>query len=594
MASLTATAPLVGRHTKSQSLASFDPLLRDEIMKSASPMVLSPTGDGEAPEEESPETSGGPLVTEEQLAKELRAIASELGKASSPNRSLMMPTQGELDQAPPRPEPPREDSFKGKPPRTPPSLRLKRSPSKRNNKNIGKDTIDSNNPPAEKRGLWGRRKSQHAQHQRTKSMPLLRVPWSGNKKPSQKITNRASHAPTHSRTSSKASLSSDMLQELWELHEQAELGPNAPASASSSPQGTEVSVPSLAKPRPTSFLTGKEVVLSSEADATDWQLEIPVKTEFTYTMRASSFLENYRAEKEGVLDLNYIVGCTSQDLAQFAGGKPSPTTLKLGETHRPVVESLLECGTDLLQVAGYLRSVPVGDSSNFREILILERQRQFLCVFRGTNLEQNCKNLERQPETIKLGDNKNVSVFADRCRAFQELEPALFGKLDQLMEDNPFCDFVFSGHGFGGAMATLAAYRYAWARPELRVAALATASPKVGLSDFRLSANSLPNLKLVRVELGNPRPRNDTHGVHAGHTIRMNPGKNAAPIKAYKFADAKVEQSPMRGLRFNNKEKTLADYVDALEDLGDTWAKDFYRQDGAGVKGKDNETRMMV
>jgi len=381
------------------------------------------------------------------------------------------------------------------------------------------------------------------------------------------------------------------MQELWDLQVQDQQQSKV---QSPSPAGTELAIPTLAKPRATSFLTGKEVVLSSEADATDWQLEIPVKTEFNYTCRACFFLETYRSEKEGVLDLNSLVGCTSQDLAAFAGGKPSPNTLKLGETHRSVVESLLECGTDLLQVQGYLRSKPVnGDATMFREVFILERQRQFMCVFRGTNAEQTGK-LEKQPETMKLFDNKNVSVFADRCRAFQELEPQLFGKLDQLMEDNPFCDFVFTGHGFAAAMATLAAYRYAWARPELRVAALVTGSAKVGLSDFRLSANSLPNLKMTRVELGHLRPQNNA-GVHSGHTIRINPGKMNSQIKAYKFADTKPDpKSPMLKLRFNNKEKTLSDYVNALDDLADVWVKDFYREDGAGVRGKDNEQRQMV
>ena len=537
----------------------FDPLLRDELT------ALEGLKSNFAEDRDS--TPVAHVVNQEDLRSELRAIASELSQRS-PSRSNLFGGKA-------KPENEEKQDLEGA--QTP-----SRSPAIRNNKNV--------TPPPSKGPRWSRQSSskKRTQHNRTRSMPAALSGWNASKK--SPGTRSKKSTPAHSRTSSRASLSSDMLQELWEMQDQ-DVGKGT--IVSSQPTG-ELSIPSLAKPRPTSFLTGREVVLSSEADATEWQLEIPAKSEMSYTCRASTFLESYRSEKTGVLDLETLVGCTSGDLAMFVGGKPSPTTLKLGETHRPVVEALLECGTDLLQVQGYIRSSAVnGDAAIFREVLILERQRQFLCVFRGTTPEQQGK-LEKQPDTVKLSDNKNVSVFADRYKAFHELESQLFGKLDQLMEDNPFCDFVFAGHGFGGAMATLAAYRYAWARPELRVASLVTGNVKVGSPDFRLSANSLPNLKLVRMELGHSKPVNNT-GVHVGHTIRLNLIKAGYQVKAFKFSeDCKSDPSPMRKFRLNNKEKVISEYVDALDDLGDQWVKDFFRQDGAGVKGKDNESRLVV
>lgn len=564
-------APSVGRHhKKAQSLAGFDPLLEGEIVEGPS----NKKSNVDLPlENQGGESRIVVPVNQEEVSSALREIASELGK-SSPKPTLLI-NQND------------KDLNKANVQKSAPVSPAQRSPSSRSSRRFLGGAAASRSPSEPKGGALWSKKKRH-QHNRTRSMPAMPMPWiSGNKKSPALNANKSSAAPQHSRVNSRASLSSDMLQELWDLQEQQEKEEN------STPANLELAIPTLAKPRPTSFLTGREVVLSSEADATDWQLEIPVKNEFNYTFRAAYFLETYRSLKEGSLDLNNLVGCTSQDLAMFVGGKPSPTTLKFGDNQRSIIESLLECGTDLLQVQGYIRSQPVkNDPAQFREVFIVERQRQFLCVFRGTNNEQ-CGKVERQPETMKLIDNKSVSVFSDRCTAFQELEPQLFDKLDQLMEETPFCDFVFAGHGFGGAMATLAAYRYAWARPELRVAALVTGSVKVGLGDFRLSANSLPNLKISRVEMGHPRPHKNA-GVHAGHTIRLNPAKIGAQIKAYKFADAKVEPSPMRKLRFNNKEKTIADYVNALDDLADVWVKDYYREDGAGVKGKDNEARQMV
>ena len=565
--SISATAPVVGRHKKSQSLVGYDPLLQDELRSGHVKGIPTDPEDRDTSVDR---------VNQEELCSELRAIASELSQ-KSPSRSLFAKTKPENEEK-------HEDKAT---PLTP--VRASSRPSSRPASRVATPTAT---PPSRFPRLSrpGSTKKQ-SQHSRTRSLPaaLTGASWITKKSPARSSKKTKPNTPGHSRNSSRASLSSDMMQELWEMQDQNQ---GKISLAPSEPSG-ELCIPSLAKPRPTSFLTGREVVLSSEADATEWQLEIPDKTELMYTCRASWFLETYQTEKGKSLDLAELIGCTSGDLAMFVGCKPSPTTNKLDEAHRPAVESLLECGTDLLQVQGYIKSNPVnGDPASFRQVFILERQRQFLCIFRGTSAEQQGK-LEKQPHTVKLSDNKNVSVFADRYKAFQELELQLFGKLDQLMEDNPFCDFVFAGHGFGAAMATLAAYRYAWARPELRVAATVTGNVKVGLPDFRLSANSLPNLKLVRVELGHSKPAN-TAGVHAGHTIRINPMKTGSQVKAFKFSDdCKSGPSPVRKFRLN-KEKVISEYVDALDDLGDDWVKDFYRQDGAGVKGKDNETRLVV
>jgi len=552
------TAPIVGRNQKVTSLVGFDPLLVD---MSSSPTkmwkpvetkhALSTSGTlfpTKSAEERDQRPSSPPNMVE--LRSELRAIATEIGKFS-PHRT---PTLQTVDSV-----------ARKTAPKTPTSQKQKALTPVKNRRNRPAGSFLTPNTT----------KSKTKGHRKTKSLDSAG---------GESVAIKSSIFPPPPLPESSATLSDEMIQELWEVQlSTSHSAVHDPIEA--------LALPSLAKPRPTSFLTGTEINLTSEADATEWQVEIPSNEEFKFTTQVSLFLDSYRKE-ECLMDLRSLVGCGRQDLARFAGGQLSIATEKVAKFHRPIVESLLECGGDLQQVQGYFRSKPLDYTPDgFREVLVLEKQRQFLCAFRGTSSEQQGK-LDRQPETIKLLDNAGVSVFRDRYKAAVEFEPRLFALLDHLMEENPFCDFVFCGHGFGAAMATIAAYRYAWARSELRVAALISGSAKVGLNDFRLSAHSLGNLKVARLELGYVRPL--THlGFHIGHTIRLNPSKANSPVRAYRFADSKHDPSPIRKLRLN-RDKHVAEYVGALDELGTAWVKDFYRQDGAGVRGNDNESRFMV
>jgi hypothetical protein len=540
--SLSQTAPLVGRHDKvTTSLLGFDPLLKGttkNLKQDKGKPTLSIIGVSSVLSAEERDQTHSPNASSAELQSELRALASELGKLS--------------------PAKPHGQSQK------------KSDDEKGHWKNPLRGFLSPQVPSKGKAKAQGKH-----HHRRVKSL--------GSYEEKTVTKDRGISPPPLAEN--QVPLSSSMMQELWEVHQSSSrVSANDPLEA--------LALPSLVKPRPTSFLTGTEVQITSEIDATGWQVEIPPKEEFEFTARVSLFLEHYRRE-ECLLDLQLLVGCSYHDLAHFSSGRLSLATEKIAKFHRPIVESLLECGGDLQQVQGYFQSEGPDRRSpdGFREVLVLERQRQFICCFRGTTAEQQGK-FDRQPNTVKLADNGGVSVFADRYRATIEFEPKLFVFLDQLMEENPFCDFIFCGHGFGAAMATIAAYRYAWGRPELRVAALVSGSAKAGLSDFRRSAHSLGNLKVARLELGYVRPLTQS-GVHTGHTFRMNLSKPNAPVRAYRFADTKPDPSLMRKLRLN-REKTIDEYVNALEDLGETWVKDFHRYDGTGVKGQDNELRWVV
>jgi hypothetical protein len=545
----SATAPVVGRHNKkSNSLIGFDPLLKEDL-----PAVATFTSDPSTP----------PLESRQQdVAMDLRMIASQL--------ELSSPRQVQEDEQK-SPICTRSSRIAAKLPwqKRPGGHRKTRSLASVPNIWNRNQANSSNSSPAPSNTTTPTLSPvvNRNQHNVSKSSPFS---------PSQSPPVVGANDPN------EPSPSTGMIHDLMELQ-------------FSSDAFCDLQIPGLqTKPRPTSFLTGQEVVHVSEVDATAWQLEIPAKAEFEVITKVAEFLESYEKE-ECLLDLALLVGLNRLELNQFARGDTSLAADKIAACHRPLVESLLECSDDLtvhgFVTAGANTGTGTGTpaSGETRQVLILESKRQFLCVFRGTPTEQQGK-FSRQPELVQMG---GLSVFGDRLTAIQELETATFATLDKLTEENPFCDVVFTGHSYGAAMATLAAQRYALARSELRIAVLTTACPKVGAADFRSAVHSLPNLKVMRVEYGNGRPMAAPNGCQVGHTIRIHPsvGTNKPvvhPVKAYKFGDADDT-----GRSLFKREKDISDYVRALESLT-TWVQDYHRQDGAGVKGKDNEARQMV
>eukprot|EP00980_Cylindrotheca_fusiformis_P002450 scaffold584_cov132-Cylindrotheca_fusiformis.AAC.3 len=274
----------------------------------------------------------------------------------------------------------------------------------------------------------------------------------------------------------------------------------------------KLELPSLAKPSPTSFLTGKddEVVRTSEAEAAPFQMEIPPLQECLVIARLNEFVDHYRNMDQN-FDLEQWVGVSRMDLQQVHIPQ-----------HVPIAQSILECGDDVS-----LRGVVTKGSASpdeRLEVAVFEGQRQFLAVFRGTTDQQTkgISSKSKKKAAVPLDEeHKNVEVYSMFLEEYMKLEAECFAILDKLTDEEPFCDVVFSGHSFGGAMATLAAYRYANARPMVRVACVTFASPKAGFAMFRQMINSQPNLKMIRLELGQDGKCQlpGASGAHAGHTL---------------------------------------------------------------------------
>jgi len=575
----SAPAPCIGRHGKTKSLVEFDPLLQDDKLSNKltpnSRASVFSTCVSTSATLENKSSEGERAIkpaNQDEVAKELRNIAGQLANMSPRSTSSQSLEKGisqmpspkqslpRMSQSPPRRT--KASIISLSPKLRPKSLHEKPLSAVGGSNNIGSSAHQGPKFP------WQKQKK-HAGHLKSQSLDSADGATnneSSTLSPGQKETFIASSNPA---------ASPSMVQDFWSLQMQEQQKHKVTKAADM------LAMPNLAKLKPTSFLTGREAVLEGQEDA-KWQVDIPPKVEFDVACKLTKFLETYYKE-ECPFDLNRLVGCSRVDLNMFAAGNVTPATAKFGSCHRPIVELFLECGNDLQGVRGYFLS------SN-RQALVVERQNRFLCVFTGTEAEQQNK-ISKQPGTVSLkglSEKHNVTVFADRYAASLEFESDVFGLLDVLAEENPFCDIVFCGHAFGAAMALLAAYRYALAHHELRCAALVTGTPKVGLEDFRLSVHSLPNLKVMRMEYG----RMQSTPCVVGHCIRIHP--SSGQVKAYKFGDGQ-EVSGVRSLF--KRDKSVIDYARALEDLDDCkqpWVANYYRRDGAGVRGQDNEERQMT
>jgi hypothetical protein len=351
----------------------------------------------------------------------------------------------------------------------------------------------------------------------------------------------------------------------------------------------QLQIPTLAKPSPTSFLTGKgdEAVRTSYYEPSPFQMEIPSLPELVVVARLNDFVENYRR-----MDQNF-------DMTEFIGqSRLDIQSVKIKE-HKPIAESMIECGEGLT-VQGFLSK---GTNADDRlEAVVFEGQRYFIVVFRGTT-EQQTKLLgssKTKRRAVPLdSEQDNVEVYGGFKEEYSKLEHECFTLVDKLTEQNPFCDVVFSGYSFGAAMATLAASRYAMARPMMRVACFTLASPKVGFSLYRHVVNSLPNLKVFRLELGQDvKCQGPTvGGWHVGHTLVLSGSfgyqtashKMDKAVLAYKFDTPKHK-------KFKTTHPDLRNYVTTLEEmarLNHPWVTDFANATGKGVV-VNNESRQVV
>ena len=412
-------------------------------------------------------------------------------------------------------------------------------------------------------------------------------------------------------------------------------------------------MPSLmAKSAPTSFLIGDESATTNcSNEPTPFQLEIPSLSEVVTMARLNEFVENYRIHDQN-LDLRQFVGLDRMELQHKiissinTNNKSGNSSSTMVQEHVPIVQSLLDCSEGQEQeisVQGFFTEPGNLHSDSRVEAVVFQGQRNFTVIFRGTTEQQSkvLGNSKSKKRGVPLDPkNDEAEVYSGFLESYSKVEEECFRTIDKLVDENPFCDFVFSGYSFGAALATLAAVRYAKARPTMRIGCLTLASPKVGFSHFRHVVNTTSNLKVVRLELGGQTETKcqgpTVGGWHVGHTLVLNASNgssngssspsnssgsptNSAPssqpsVSVYKFEAPKHKNSGF----FKTSNPGLKKYLSTLEDLatlennrnqaaaasassdGSTkhqkaspWPKDFANNAGKGVI-VNNEKRLVV
>ena len=406
---------------------------------------------------------------------------------------------------------------------------------------------------------------------------------------------------------------------------------------------------------------------SSEQDPAAHQVEIPPVDDFVLHARLCSVLDEYR-EVDQNFEFASLVGLRRQEMRLFVdeSADAGNNTTVLQQSQIPIVSSILECGDDLV-VEGFVHEVgscshgdAQDDTGTARDkspddrvevtIFYSARHRQFIVSWRGSSVDQakpvrnrhlkHAKDmLAHDPHSANLSADQAVPVFpAYRDAYFKPgIEESVFTLLDKLADRTPFCDVVMTGHSFGAALATLAGARYASSRHQIRVCCNLFGSPKVGGVEFRHWANSLPNLKVMRVEYGSDpwvAAPEGTAWSHVGHSIVIDSAVTSVsdkgfkmgslhpkigdkvPIiaRAYRFDQHRSHNSASKqflssvaksmtgghhsATKSEKNDHELSGYVYAVERIATLkipWVSDFVGEDtGEGVVGIGHDRRMFV
>ncbi len=203
------------------------------------------------------------------------------------------------------------------------------------------------------------------------------------------------------------------------------------------------------------------------------------------------------------------------------------------------------------------------------------------------------------------------------------LEKVVFALLSNLTTRKPFFDVVMTGHSFGAAMATIASFRYASSKPQMRVSCHVFSSPRIGGEDWRQLVHSVPNLRIYRAENGTDPYVSLPSGiewVHCGHAIQIhdlcggssNIGEiefkarrfdrdTSTPINASNLLvyvqSMVMPKNTTNGVSASQQGKMdheIQSYVDKLNRSGEHWFKDFCEWEGKGVSGDNEEMRKLA
>lgn len=356
-------------------------------------------------------------------------------------------------------------------------------------------------------------------------------------------------------------------------------GRNTPTSSTPEQPEASLYIPNLAKMRPTSFLTSEQAAAAASGwnfGVADWRKGAPSRNDYLVAARIAQFLDTYRTQ-ECLLDLDTLKTFNRMQLVNFASGDNDGPHVA-DDYHRPVVEALLDAaGDDFAQVRGYFHSKSLNLEER-REALVLEFQRTFLVVMRGSTSEQHqgaSGSQQQHQQSITLEMGRTAAVTSCYLQAVIEgLEAEVFQLLDSLTDSSPFCDITFTGHSFGAGMALVASFLYAHTRCTQRCGTIVTACPKViGGEYFSAAVNARANLKVFRLDYPKFLHQQQYCKWNTGHSIRLMASSTDKKALVPQLVYLEDEESSKSGKSFfggSKKDPTprpIQDFVSALEGM---------------------------
>jgi hypothetical protein len=463
------------------------------------------------------------------------------------------------------------------------SSKLSESLGLSNKRTENKQVTPPSSPPATP-------KRKHKKGSDATSQPRDTTPWSSSKSIRKLIVSKLSPVRRKSMGSPKSQPGTPS---------SSTKGPRSMIAAKLSPAGRRKSVkapdldiPSLVKAGSKSFLKDAVTMAyrTSEQDPSPHQVAIPTSQELLQHSRLCALLDSCRKLGDQNFDFKILKGISRLKLKTFLS-LDHQSIPGLTPEQKPVIQAFLDCADDI-EVEGFFTH---GDNGERSEVGVFSTRNRFIVVYRGTT-EQQLKPVRAKRSAVNLDPENPVSVYPPFRDAYFELETKVYGLLDTLVDTNPFCDVVFTGHSFGGALATIGAVRFASARPMLRFCCHSFGSPKVGAHNFRQMVNTLPNLKVMRVEYGSDpntnTPVDGTKWEHVGHTLAIQGGR----VSAYRFDNKKPSSASLLTIR--KPENDIQAYVRAMEPFATSevpWVTLYVGEDvGEGVLGRNNSMRMLA
>ena len=280
-------------------------------------------------------------------------------------------------------------------------------------------------------------------------------------------------------------------------------------------------------------------VTSSEMEPSPHQIEIPPCSHFLFHARICALMEKYdlwradashseNAPGRSSFGFSSLVGMNQVDSEPLSSNNSKHNRV-LSSPNSPsfFLQGLFECTDDLVE-EGHFSSIPFGTpctssdiggyggaAQSYRErneniqvtIFSSKKNCQFIVCYRGsTSQQKNPFSKQRlatkhdEKKSVKLHPKQPVSIHSAFHKSYysNDMEEDVFSLLSNLSRSNPFFYVTFTGHSYGGALATIGAVRYAISNPLTAVSCHLFGAPKVGGIAFRHLSNSLPNLKVSR------------------------------------------------------------------------------------------------